>query len=166
MVSEVSVGDRWAISPPLGGMSIDRNSPEDVLMIAGGTGIAPLRAQIMDMAMRSNNPRVHLFVSGVYPCDLYDIETLWQISLSNPWLTVVPVTEDYEDPWWHSGPTRELPWGIHRQLYGQISTVVTQFGSWADRQIQISGSPSMVRTTVYALRRIGTPMEHIQHDPI
>ncbi|ORI19351.1 FAD-binding oxidoreductase [Rhodococcus sp. 1168] len=166
MVSEVTVGDRWAISPPLGGMSIDRNSPEDVLMIAGGTGIAPLRAQIMDMAMRSANPRVHLFVSGVYPCDLYDIETLWQISLSNPWLTVVPVTEDYEDPWWHSGPTRELPWGMHRQLYGQIGTVVTQFGSWADRQIQISGSPSMVRTTMYALRRHGTPMEHVQHDPI
>nr|WP_296773249.1 globin domain-containing protein [Rhodococcus sp. (in: high G+C Gram-positive bacteria)] len=166
MVTESAVGDRWAVSPPLGGLQVDRNIPEDVLMIAGGTGLAPLRAQIMDMARRSRNPRVHLFMSGTYPRDLYDAHTLWQLSLSNPWLTVVPVTEEYEDPWWHSGPTPELPSGMHHQLHGSIGKVVTQFGSWADRQIQISGSPSMVRTTLYALRKVGTPMTHVQHDPL
>ncbi|WP_072803823.1 globin domain-containing protein [Rhodococcoides yunnanense] len=166
MVGETVVGDRWAVSPPLGGLAVDRAIPEDVLMIAGGTGLAPLRAQIMDMAHRSRNPRVHLFMSGVYPRDLYDAVTLWQLSLSNPWLTVVPVTEQYENPWWHSSPAIELPSGMHHRLQGQIGRVVTQFGSWADRQIQICGSPSMVRTTLYALRRVGTPMEHVQHDPL
>lgn len=166
MVSESTVGDRWAISPPLGGLHIDRNIPEDVLMIAGGTGLAPMRAQIMDMARRSTNPRVHLFMSGTYPRDLYDAHTLWQLSLSNPWLTVVPVTDEDEDPWWHSGPTPELPYGMHHRLHGQIGKVVTQFGSWADRQIQICGSPAMVRTTLYALRKVGTPMSHVQHDPL
>lgn len=165
MVTETTVGDRWSISPPLGGMNVDRAAGADVLMIAGGTGLAPLRAQVMEMAQRSNNPRVHLFVSGTYPCDLYDVDTLWQLSLSNPWLTVVPVTEKPENPWWYSGPRRELPWGMHHRLNGQVGKVITQFGSWADRQIQISGSPSMVRTTLYALRKVGTPMEHIQHDP-
>lgn len=166
MVTESVVGDRWAISPPLGGLQVDPNIPEDVLMIAGGTGLAPLRAQIMDMARRSNNPRVHLFMSGTYPRDLYDAHTLWQLSLSNPWLTIVPVTEEEEDPWWHNGPTAELPWGMHHRLHGSIGKVVTQFGSWADRQIQISGSPSMVRTTLYALRKAGTPLGHVQHDPL
>ena len=166
MVSESTVGDRWAISPPLGGLHIDRNIPEDVLMIAGGTGLAPMRAQIMDMARRSTNPRVHLFMSGTYPRDLYDAHTLWQLSLSNPWLTVVPVTDEDEDPWWHSEPTPELPYGMHHRLHGQIGKVVTQFGSWADRQIQICGSPAMVRTTLYALRKVGTPMSHVQHDPL
>ncbi len=166
MGSESVVGDRWAISPPLGGLHIDRNIPEDVLMIAGGTGLAPLRAQIMDMAMRSKNPRVHLFMSGTYPKDLYDAHTLWQLSLSNPWLTVVPVTDETEDPWWHSDPTPELPYGMHHRLHGPIGKVVTQFGSWADRQIQVCGSPAMVRTTLYALRKVGTPMSHVQHDPL
>ncbi|MGA9873608.1 MAG: FAD-binding oxidoreductase [Rhodococcus sp. (in: high G+C Gram-positive bacteria)] len=166
MVTESVVGDRWAVSPPLGGLQVDRTSPEDVLMIAGGTGLAPLRAQIMDMTRRSTNPRVHLFVSGTYPRDLYDAHTLWQLSLSNPWLTVVPVTEEDEDPWWHSGPTQELPFGMHHRLHGPIGKVVAQFGSWADRQIQICGSPSMVRTTLYALRKVGTPMDRIQHDPL
>ncbi|RVW01716.1 FAD-binding oxidoreductase [Rhodococcus spongiicola] len=166
MVNQTSVGDRWRISSPLGGLHVDVDSGRDVLMIAGGTGLAPLRAQVMDMAHRGINPRVHLFVSGVYPCDLYDIETLWHLSLSNPWLTIVPVSEEDENPWWHPYPVPEPPHGLHQRLRGPIGAVVSQFGSWADRQVQICGSPSMVKTTAYALQRAGTPVESISYDPL
>ncbi|QBJ95942.1 flavoprotein [Rhodococcus sp. ABRD24] len=166
MVNETAVGDRWRIGSPLGGLHVDRESGKDVLMIAGGTGLAPLRAQVMDMAQRGINPRVHLFVGGTYPCDLYDIETLWQLSLSNPWLTVVPVTEENDNPWWHPYPSPEPPPGLHQRLLGPLGKVVGQFGSWADRQVQICGSPSMVKTTAYALQRAGTPVESIIHDPL
>lgn len=165
-MNETQVGDRWLLSSPLGGLEVDRDSGQDVLMIGSGTGIAPLRAQVMEMAMRSNNPRVHMFVGGKYPCDLYDIETLWHLSLSNPWLTVVPVSEEDEDPWWHTIPAPEAPPGLHQRLQGQLGRVVARFGSWADRQIQISGSPAMIKTTVYALQGGGTPPELIRHDPL
>ncbi|MGC0365698.1 NAD(P)H-flavin reductase/hemoglobin-like flavoprotein [Rhodococcus sp. 27YEA15] len=166
IVGETNVGDRWVISTPLGGLEVDYTNDRDVLMIGSGSGIAPLRAQVMEMSQRSDNPRVHLFVSGRYPCDLYDLETLWHVSLSNPWLTVVPVSEESENPWWHTGPPLEAPFGMHSRLTGPIGKVVAQFGSWADRQVQISGSPSMVKTTVYALRAGGTPLDQIQHDPL
>ncbi|NLU83248.1 globin domain-containing protein [Rhodococcus sp. HNM0569] len=166
IVGETAVGDRWSIGAPLGGLHVDRSSDRDVLMIGSGTGIAPLRAQVMEMAMRGTNPRVHLFVGGTYPRDCYDLETLWQLSLSNPWLTVVPVSEEADDPWWHTAPPVELPPGMHRPLTGPIGKVVASFGSWADRTIQISGSPSMIKTTIYALRGAGTPPEIIQHDPL
>ncbi|MGF7120121.1 FAD-binding oxidoreductase [Rhodococcus sp. AG1013] len=166
MVNETAVGDRWQLSSPLGGLHVDRESGQDVLMIAGGTGLAPLRAQIMDMAHRGINPRVHLFVGGTYPCDLYDIETLWHLSLSNPWLTVVPVTEEDENPWWHPYPSPEPPPGMHQRLLGPLGRVVGQFGTWADRQVQICGSPAMVKTTAYALQRTGTPASSISHDPL
>ncbi|NLE81718.1 MAG: flavoprotein [Rhodococcus sp.] len=166
MVSETQVGDQWLLSSPLGGLEVDRTSGEDVLLIGSGTGIAPLRAQIMDMAMRAENPRVHFFVGGKYPCDLYDLETLWQLSLSNPWLTIVPVSEEDENPWWHSAPMPQCPSGLHQRLHGPIGRVVAQFGSWADRQIQISGSPAMIKTTLYALQSVGTPSSQISHDPL
>lgn len=167
IVSETVVGDRWLLGPPLGGLSLDTapGSP-DVLMVAGGTGIAPLRAQLMAMAMRSHNPRVHLFVGGEYPSDLYDLDTLWDLARTNPWLTVVPVVEHPEEPWWRPGPAREFPPGLNHTMVGKLGQVVTRFGSWADRQIQVCGSPSMVRTTLYALRRVGTPMQNVQHDPL
>ncbi|SDI92907.1 NAD(P)H-flavin reductase [Rhodococcus triatomae] len=166
IVNETRVGDRWQLASPLGGLEVDRDNGLDVLMIGSGSGIAPLRAQVMEMAQHGNNPRVHMFVGGRYPRDLYDIEALWELSLSNPWLTVVPVSEEDENPWWHTTPDPEPPPGMHRRLHGRLGRVVAEFGSWADRQVQISGSPSMIKTTVYSLRHGGTPPELIQHDPL
>ncbi|MBJ8339500.1 flavoprotein [Antrihabitans sp. YC3-6] len=166
MVNETQVGDRWTMAAPLGGLRVDLTSGADVLMIGSGTGIAPLRAQIMEMTTRGINPRVHLFVGGRFPCDLYDLGTLWQISLSNPWLTVVPISEFDTDPWWHTGPTIEPPFGMHQRLTGEIGSIVASFGSWSDRQIQVAGSPTMISSTVRALLDAGTPASRIQHDPV
>jgi NAD(P)H-flavin reductase/hemoglobin-like flavoprotein len=166
LVGEVVVGDRWTIGPPLGGLQVDRDSGQDVLMIASGTGLAPLRAQIMEMAMRGTNPRTHLFYGGTYPCDLYDLETLWHIAMTNPWLTITPVTEELENPYWHPVPLRETPPGLQEPIQGKLGKVVASFGSWSDHQIQISGSPSMIRTTLYALSAGGTPRQNISFDPL
>lgn len=166
IVNETQVGDRWTIGAPLGGLRVDPDSRQDVLMIAGGTGIAPLRAQIMEMAQRGANPRVHLFVGGHYPCDLYDVENMWQLSLSNPWLTVIPVCEVETNPWWNPQPPADPPYGMHRRLIGPIGPIVASLGSWSDRQVQISGSASMITATTKALIAGGTPDDQIQFDPV
>lgn len=166
LVGEVVVGDRWTIGPPLGGLQVDPDSKQDVLMIASGTGLAPLRAQIMEMAMRGTNPRTHLFYGGTYPCDLYDLETLWHIAMTNPWLTITPVMEELENPYWHPVPVRETPPGLPEPIQGKLGKVVASYGSWSDHQIQISGSPSMIRTTLYALSAGGTPRQNISFDPL
>lgn len=166
MVNDTAVGDQWTLAAPLGGLTVDVDSGRDVLMISSGTGIAPLRAQLMEMAASGLNPRVHLFLGGRYPCDLYDVANLWQLSMTNPWLTVVPVCEQDSDPWWYTGPPTELPHGIHRRLVGPIGEVVASFGSWSDRQVQIAGSPTMIRATRDALLRAGTPATQIAHDPL
>ncbi|CAM2890588.1 FAD-binding oxidoreductase [Skermania piniformis] len=166
IVNETQVGDRWTLGAPLGGLRVDRTSGRDVLMISSGTGIAPLRAQLMEMAMKGHNPRVQLFLGGRYPCDLYDVSNLWQLSITNPWLTVVPICENATDPWWYTGPPTELPEGIQRSLVGPIGDVIAGIGSWSDRQIQICGSATMIRSTRKALIRAGTPAVQISYDQI
>ncbi len=89
IVGETGPGDRWRMSNPHGGMQIDRDAG-DVLMVAGSTGLAPLRALIMDLARWGVNPRVHLFFGARFPCELYDLRTLWQVAAHNPWLSVLP----------------------------------------------------------------------------
>ena len=64
-------------------MQVDRDGG-DVLMVAGSTGLAPLRALIMDLTRWGVNPRVHLFFGARYPCELYDLQTLWQIASHQP----------------------------------------------------------------------------------
>jgi len=166
IVTETEVGDVWQIAGPLGGLHVDRDSHSDVLLIGSGTGIAPLRAQLIEMGRRGVNPRVHFFIGGRYPCDLYDVENMWQLSLSNPWLTVVPVCENASNPWWHPHPPADPPFGMHRRLIGNLGAVVASFGAWEDRQIQIAGSARMIADTKRALHAVGTPEWAISSDPV
>ncbi|WP_067671276.1 FAD-binding oxidoreductase [Nocardia miyunensis] len=166
IVAETEAGDVWQIAGPLGGLHVDRDSGADVLMIGSGTGIAPLRAQLIEMGRRGDNPRVHFFMGGQYPCDLYDVQNMWQLSLSNPWLTVIPVCENASNPWWYPHPPADPPFGMHRTLIGNLGAVVASFGSWSDRQIQIAGSARMIAATKRALVAVGTPEWAITADPV
>ncbi|MFN3005768.1 FAD-binding oxidoreductase [Mycolicibacterium wolinskyi] len=166
IVGETRPGDRWRISSPHGAMQVDR-AGEDVLMVAGSTGLAPLRTLIMDMTLHGVNPRVHLFFGGRYPCDLYDLKTLWQIASTNPWLSVTPVSEYSSDPpWARDYPDVQPPRGLHVRQTGKLPEVVTRYGNWGDRQILICGGPEMVDATKAALIAKGAPPERIQHDPL
>jgi NAD(P)H-flavin reductase/hemoglobin-like flavoprotein len=166
IVNETRPGDRWRLSSPHGALQIDRDGG-DVLMVAGSTGLAPLRSMIMDLARWGENPRVHMFFGGRYPCELYDLPTLWQIASTNPWLSVTPVSERRGDPAWASDyPDVTPPRGLHVRQTGTLLDVVTRYGNWGDRQILICGGPEMVRATKDALIAKGAPAERIQHDPL
>jgi NAD(P)H-flavin reductase/hemoglobin-like flavoprotein len=166
IVGETRPGDRWRLSSPHGAFQIDRDGG-DVLMVAGSTGLAPLRALIMDITRWGANPRVHLFFGARYPCELYDLRTLWQIASQNPWLSVSPVSEHRADPPWAADyPDVQPPRGLHLRQSGRLPEVVTKFGNWSDRQILISGGPAMVEATKAALVAKGAPPDGIQHDPL
>jgi NAD(P)H-flavin reductase/hemoglobin-like flavoprotein len=166
IVGETKPGDRWRLSNPHGAMHVDRNGG-DVLMVAGGTGLAPLRSIIMDLSRFGVNPRVHLFFGARYPCDLYDLRTLWQVASTNPWLSVTPVSEySTNPPWVADYPDVEPPRGLHVRQTGTLPEVVTRYGSWGDRQILVCGGPQMVAATKAALIAKGANAHSIQHDPL
>ncbi len=153
IVGEARPGDRWRCPIPHGAMHIDRDDG-DVLMVAGSTGLAPLRTLIMDLTRFGENPRVHLFFGARYPCELYDLRTLWEIASTNPWLSVTPVSEHRIDPPWASDfPDVTPPRGLHVRQTGTLPDVVTRYGSWSDRQILLCGKPEMVQATKEALDR-------------
>jgi NAD(P)H-flavin reductase/hemoglobin-like flavoprotein len=165
IVAETRPGDRWRLSAPHGAMDVDRDGG-DVLMVAGSSGLAPLRALIMDLARRAENPRVHLFFGARYPCELYDLKTLWHIAAHNPWLSVSPVSEYKKDPPWAADyPDLQPPRGLHVRQTGRLPEIVTKYGGWGDRQILISGGPKMIDATKTALVAKGAEPERIQHDP-
>ncbi len=166
VVNETRPGDRWRLSSPHGSLRVDRDG-EDVLMVAGSTGLAPLRALIMDLSRFAENPRIHLFYGARYGCELYDLRTLWEVAAHNPWLSVSPVSEYKNDPSWAADyPDVSPPRGLHVRQTGRLPNVVTQYGSWGDRQILICGGPAMVCATKAALIAKGAPPERIQHDPL
>ncbi|MFC5137768.1 FAD-binding oxidoreductase [Actinomycetospora rhizophila] len=151
IVSHARVGDVWRIGPPMGQMTLDPRSRSDLLMVAGGTGLAPARSIIEQLIVEGTDRKVALFVGGRTWSDLYDIEALRRSAQENPWLSVIPVVED--DGRQHGAET------------GTVGEVVARYGAWADREITVSGSPAMVRATVNALLDAGTPFLNIHYDP-
>lgn len=166
VVDETVPGDRWRLSSPHGSMRVDPHGG-DVLMVAGSTGLAPLRALILDLMRLEEKPLVHLFFGARYPCELYDLPMLWQIANCSPWLFVTPVSEFPADPSWAADyPDVQPPRGLHVRQIGRLDEVVSAYGGWTDRQILICGRPDMVRSTRAALLAKGAPPERIQHDPL
>lgn len=151
IVGHTQLGDVWRIGSPMGRMRVNRESGRDLLMVAGGTGIAPVQAMLQDMTRWEENPRAHVFLGGRKAHDLYALESLRAMAEAHPWLTVVPVLE-------HEPEMTSVE-------HGTLVDVVTQYGSWEDREVVISGSPQMIRATVSRLLVAGTPLDRISYDP-
>lgn len=151
IVSHARVGDVWRIGPPMGQMTLDPRSRSDLLMVAGGTGLAPARAIIEQLMNEGTDRKVCLFMGARTWTDLYDAERLRRAAQEYPWLTVVPVVED--DGRRFGAET------------GTLGEVVARYGAWADREAVVAGSPPMVRATVSAMLDAGTPFSRIHYDP-
>lgn len=151
MVGHVRPGDQWRIGAPMGRLTVDRENSSDLLMVGGGTGIAPLRAIIDELSQYGENPRVQLFYGGRTREDLYELDNLRQVAATNPWLTVTGVLEN--DPEFE---------GVE---HGTLANVVSAYGAWENWEALISGSPDMIRNTVSKMLVAGTQLDHIRYDP-
>jgi NAD(P)H-flavin reductase len=152
IVAHSRVGDTWRLGPPMGRMHVDPASGRELLMVTGGTGVAPIKALLEDIANRPRQPRTQVFVGGRTWDDLYDFTSLRKFSYSNTWLDVIPVVE--RDDEGGSGAER-----------GTLADVVTRYGAWADHDVLVCGSPAMIRSTVSQMLVAGTPLDRIRYDP-
>jgi NAD(P)H-flavin reductase/hemoglobin-like flavoprotein len=151
MVAHARVGEAWRIGPPMGRMRVADGSERELLMVAGGTGMAPIKALLEDVARRKVKPRTQVFLGGRTWDDLYDFAYLRKLSYSNPWLDVVPVVETDD--------------GASGAEHGTLADVITRYGAWADHDVVVCGSPAMIRATVSRMLVAGTPLDRITYDP-
>lgn len=149
LVNHSVIGDVWRVGPPLGNLWANKAANRDLVLVGGGTGVAPLRAVIDELARRGKQPTVRLFFGGRTADDLYNLGELQAFAEQNSWLTVVPVTEDGSVP---DGAT------------GTLAEVVTGHGAWRDHDILVSGSPEMIRATVSRMLVKGTTFDQISYD--
>ncbi|WP_207837143.1 FAD-binding oxidoreductase [Williamsia soli] len=164
IVTETQVGDVWQLAQSHGTLTVDTD--RDVLMIAGGTGLAPLRALLIELSFRADAPAVHLFYGARYPADLYDLSRLWRMVATNPWLTVTTVVEDDTDPWWSTASDESGRITLER-VQGQLADAVLGYGrDWTQHQVLLAGSPEMIANTRRRLLIAGLPASKMQHDPV
>ena len=121
-------------------------------MIAGGTGLAPLRAVLEQIDRKwetvRSAPRVHLFHGSRMPWNLYDHQHLTQLA-RKPWFDYTPVVSE----------DRSYP-----GARGLVGTVAARAGDWSRRTVLVCGPPPMVRHTVGELKAAGVPADSIRRE--
>ncbi|MFF2504367.1 globin domain-containing protein [Streptomyces sp. NPDC058067] len=146
LVHRARPGDVLRLGPPAGSMTVDHNSDSGLLCLGGGTGIAPIKALVEDVAEHGHRRPVEVFYGARTDHDLYDIDTMLRLQQSHPWLSVRPI--------------------IDQRAHLQLPDAVREYGPWDEYDAYLSGPPGMIRSGVDALRDIGIPQSRIRHDSV
>ena len=86
LVHEAKPGDELTLGPALGTMTLHPAGGRDLLCVAGGTGLSPIKA-IIEEAIRGSTacPRqIHLFYGARTRDELYDLPDLWHLADAYP----------------------------------------------------------------------------------
>ena len=146
LVRTLQVGEWLRLGPPIGTLTLNE-VPRDVLLIAGSTGLAPLKAILEQLAARQIPPRVHLFFGARSSDGLYDLDDLRKRAAGLPWLTVVATVSD------------EVVAGTE---HGDLPDVVARYGRWDGHDAYICGPPDMAVATAARLERLGLSRDRIR----
>ncbi|WP_198169629.1 globin domain-containing protein [Agromyces laixinhei] len=151
-VRKLAPGDTVRLGAAMGDQLTVPADTRDLLLVAGGTGLAPLIAGL-DQVRRQwestgTGRQVTLFHGARLPWNLYEHEKLTNLALQ-PWFDYHPVVSD--DP-------------SYPGLQGLVGSTAAGHRSWAGRLAMVCGSPGMVSHTVAELRASGVSGTDIRYE--
>jgi len=151
LARRVSVGARLRLGAPVGTLrlnteQLNTGSPRDLLLAAGSTGLAPLKAIVEQVAGLPEPPQAHLVFGARTAAELYDLAELEKMAAQWPWLTVTPAV---------SGEPG------YRGETGTVADVVGRLVRLAGHDAYVCGSPAMTAATVNRLQSLGLPRNQI-----
>ncbi|MFD8325291.1 globin domain-containing protein [Streptomyces lydicus] len=155
MVHRARPGDIIRLGAPAGSMTVDHSTRNGLLCVGGGTGIAPIKALIEDVAEHGIRRPVDVFYGARTDHDLYDLDTMLRLEQTHQWLSVRPVVAN--GPAVRGGTSSET---------GQLPDAVRQYGPFREYDAYLSGPPGLIRSGVDALVGVGIPTDRIRHDSI
>jgi NAD(P)H-flavin reductase/hemoglobin-like flavoprotein len=154
LVHHSAVGDTLLLGAAAGSMVL-ANSGLDLVCVAGGTGLAPIKAIIEQAIVESPSGRarkITLFFGARQHYDLYDLADLQLLESAYPYLRVIPVLSD--DPGF-GGLVGLLPDVMHAQGSSMFQNC----------EAYICGPPGMVRRTATVLAA-SIPPGQIHYGPL
>jgi NAD(P)H-flavin reductase/hemoglobin-like flavoprotein len=146
LARRVSVGTRLRLGAPVGTLRLNTDSSRSLLLAAGSTGLAPLKAIVEQAAALPEPPQAHLVFGARTAAELYDLADLEKMAAQWPWLTVTPAVS--AEPG-------------YRGETGTVADVVGRRARLADHDVYICGSPAMTTATVNRMQALGMPRNQI-----
>jgi Na+-transporting NADH:ubiquinone oxidoreductase subunit F len=145
-------GDEVIFNGPYGDFFL-RDTERDVVCIAGGSGMAPIKAILHDMLDKGINRKVQYFFGAVTKRDLFLIDEMRELESKLPNFKFIPAL---------SAPLPEDEWTGDT---GLITEVLDRFLPNGDNlEAYLCGSPGMIDACIAVLRKKDTPEELIYYD--
>ncbi len=135
---------------PLGSLRV-RPSYRKLVMIAGGSGLAPMLSMLTDLAERGDRRAAWLFFGARTTAELYHLDRIDQLRRSSADLEFVPVVQCPVESW--SGETGLVTDAVERRL-----------PSLRGFDAYLCGPPPMVAAAIDLVRRLGVREPNIYYD--
>jgi len=141
------------IEGPYGSFYLREDSPKPIILLASGTGFAPIKAIIQHMRAKAISRPAVLYWGGRRPADLYQHDWVLAQCADMPNLSYVPVVSDAlpEDQW--AGRTGF----VHR-------AVLQDFPSLSGHQVYACGAPIVVDSARADYTAAGLPEDEFFAD--
>jgi NAD(P)H-flavin reductase/hemoglobin-like flavoprotein len=144
LVYQAQVGDLLRLSPAFGQrLTVGSGPGPNLLLLAGGTGLAPLKAVVDQLVRQQDDRRVTLIIGAAFRHELYDVDALTSLAYQHSGLNLLASLS--------SDPSLGTP--------STVADAALHHVPWHDRQVLICGSPAMVSGTWQVLVQHGYPPE-------
>lgn len=126
----ITAGVKTQIRGPLGQFRMRRSHRPKVL-IASGSGMAPIRAMLYELSVRKNKSRVMFFYGAENINELILMDEIRELEDSSDWLEFIPVVKKYSSKW--------------KGTYGLITDALERrVLSLRGREVYLCGAPTLI----------------------
>ena len=153
LISHSGTGDILTLAAASGDLRVPADPERDLVCVAGGTGLAPIKAIVESVVGESRQGKrreITLYVGARRSSDLYDMRDLATLRLAYPALTLIPVVEN----------ELELPGQVDR-----LPDLVKSHQSFRNTEVYLAGPASMISATRRTLSA-RVPSDRFHHDPL
>ncbi|MGC7403000.1 2Fe-2S iron-sulfur cluster-binding protein [Pandoraea pneumonica] len=159
-LSALRPGDALDVEAPLGGFGYHEDDYRPIVMVATGTGIAPIRSMLAEMLASGDTPPVDLYWGGRTQAALYLHEELTQLAQQHDDFRYVPVLSRPDAAWQGArGYVQDAVLADHPDL--------------SEHALYLCGSPVMIRDARHAFLANGASVRYLyvdsftfQHSPV
>ncbi|MGA1868407.1 MAG: NADH:ubiquinone reductase (Na(+)-transporting) subunit F [bacterium] len=144
-------GDKVHFSGPYGDFYLKTDSARKIVCVAGGVGLAPIKAIIAYWCSHVNSRVLELYYGSRTIKDLYDHKMFEELAQVRPNFHYYPALSE-EDPNWKGGR-------------GFIHKIIEKYlMGGADAEAYLCGPPIMIDAVTEVLKEKGVPEERIWYD--
>ncbi|PTE01980.1 CDP-6-deoxy-delta-3,4-glucoseen reductase [Pandoraea apista] len=150
-LSALRAGDRLDIEAPMGGFGYHEDDYRPIVMVATGTGIAPLRSMLVEMLAGGDTPPIDLYWGGRNADALYLHDELTQLAQQHEDFRYVPVLSRPDATW--------------QGARGYVQdAVVADHPDLSEHALYLCGSPVMIADAKRAFVASGASVRYLYVD--